>query len=372
MKSAVSSFDLFAIISELQTLVGAKIDKIFQQEKPKEEFLISMHVPSKGKRLLYLSIPRVVCMTTFKPSFPTPPPSFCMSLRRKIGNAIIKGISQHGFERVLIIDLFSKLGPSKLIIELFSPGNVVLCDENGKILSALHYKIWNDNRKILAGKPYVFPNPQLDPRTLTKESFRDLLQSSDKESLVKTLAMECSLGGLYAEEILLRAKVSKNLLPRDVSSSDQETILSTLQQLFLEELVVWKKDNEVFPRKLISQEGVIINSSFNEVVSSLVLERLEKEERKESLVDSTTLISKTQKVIKVQEKQLENLKTSALTNQKKGELLYNHYQEVQEILSTIVELKKTLSWTEIKEKVKQVPIIKNIDEHTGTISIELE
>ena len=247
-----------------------------------------------------------------------------------------------------------------------------MVDEHNTILSALHYKIWNDNRKILAGKPYVFPPAQLDPRTLDQDSFAALLEKSEKENIVKSLAMECSLGGIYAEELLVRAGVSKELLPKDVSASDQEKIRISLQNLFDEDLVVWSREGEVFPRQLQTIEGVSKDSTFNEEVASLVLKKLECDEQKESVAQNTKSLSKTQKVIKVQEKQLFNLKKSAQENQEKGELLYTRYQEVQELLSTLAKWKKTCSWDEIKEKAKEFSLIKSIDEHTGTITVELD
>ncbi len=56
MKQSLSSFELSHIVSELDWLVGAKIEKVFQQAKPVDDVLVSLHVPSKGKVFLFLSL----------------------------------------------------------------------------------------------------------------------------------------------------------------------------------------------------------------------------------------------------------------------------------------------------------------------------
>ena len=86
MKSSLSSYELTHVVAELQDFIGAKIEKIFQQAKPKDDFLFSLHVPGKGRKHLYLSLPHAICLSSFKPAFPTMPPAFCSSLRRKITN----------------------------------------------------------------------------------------------------------------------------------------------------------------------------------------------------------------------------------------------------------------------------------------------
>ena len=104
MEYNLSSLDIHFLIPELKSLIGAKIEKIFQT---KEDFniLFALHISGEGKKFLYTSIPDVICITDFKPDFPDLPPSFCSSLRRKITNAKIKEINQINFERIIKIDL---------------------------------------------------------------------------------------------------------------------------------------------------------------------------------------------------------------------------------------------------------------------------
>ena len=58
-----------------------------------------------------------------------------MYLRKKIGTARLRKISQIGFERILNLEFESKETKYNLIAEIFSKGNIILLKEN-KILVA--------------------------------------------------------------------------------------------------------------------------------------------------------------------------------------------------------------------------------------------
>ena len=365
MKDTVSSFELRHIIAELQELVGAKIEKIFQQEKPLDDFLFSFHVPGKGKRYLFLSLPHALCLSSFKPSFPESPPSFCSSLRRKITNAKITGLVQQGFERIVVIQLMTRHGPSSLIIELFSSGNIILVDENNIILATLHRKIWNENRKIIHGQTYQFPSEQIDPSALTREEFDQLLGTSTKESLVTFLAIDLSLGGTYAEYILSRTSLDKTQAPSSLSSSKE--LVDEIRNLFSQKTQAVIKDSQAFPIPVVPGDAV---DTFNEAIGMILLSKLQKEEQKELAKTQTESLSKFDKVISSQSHQKKGLEESAKKNQEAGELIYTHYQEIKEVLEKIRKLKSYCSWDEIRLELKKYSYVASLDEHNGQLQVE--
>ncbi len=74
--------------------------------------------------------------------------------------------------------------------------------------------------------------------------------------------------------------------------------------------------------------------------------------------------------IKVQQKRLKELEHEVQDNQRKGELIYENYQELNKIIEGLKEARKTMSWKEIKEKIKNKKI-KKIDEKTGDVTVEV-
>ncbi len=373
MNSVLSSFELRHVVGELQFLVGAKIEKVFQQEKPTDDFLFSLHVSGKGKQFLYISLPRLLCLSSFKPVFPDAPPGFCTGLRRKITNAHITSIKQYHFERIIEIGLSTKHGPNKLVIEFISPGNMLLVDEKNKILSVLHSKIWSEERKLLPGKQYVFPPEQLDPSLLSLPQFQELLAESTKESIVKSLAIDCSLGGLYAEEVVRRAEVQKDFSPSALDQDHVQKLFDALHGLFIQETEAYVFNEEAFPVALTDvKENITSQSSFNEAIAQLTLAGLKRDEEKEAKKDASTALSKTETIIKKQNQLLVGLQKKEKENQQKGELIYEHYAEVKVILDKINELRKLSSWEEIKELCADIDLIDKIDESTGTIYINVD
>ncbi|MGE0793184.1 MAG: NFACT family protein [Candidatus Woesearchaeota archaeon] len=346
MTIQLSSFDIHFLMNDFNELIGSKIEKIFQIEN---EFtlLFVLHIPSKGKQYLFLSLPSTICLVDYKPQFPEVPPNFCASLRRKINNARITNIYQKDFERIIIIELSTKNGTSKLIIELFSIGNIILVDETNKILSIAHSHSW-ESKLLRVGKEYTFPNPQINPLTLNLKEFKDLIKNSNKESIVKSLAIDLSLGGTYAEQVLETTKIDKNSEINKITDLDLEIIYSSFQ-------------------KIINRK----EENFNKKISEEVLKSLKEESKKDEHKKTNEVVSKLNKIIKAQSNQLTGLDASQQENQEKGELIYKNYVEVEKILNEIKTLKKTMSWKDIKEKLKQNKLFVSLDENNGTLILNL-
>lgn len=372
MKSQLSSFELSHLLNEFEFLLGSKIEKVFQQPKPNDEFVFVLHVPGKGKHFLYFNLPGFVCLSSFKPVFPSVPPGFASSLRRKINNARIKSITQKDFERILIIELSTKFGSYFLVVELFTPGNMLLIDENNKILSVLHPKIWAD-RSVLPGKIYEFPKGQLNPLSLSFDNFKEVILKSSKDSLVKSLATDFSLGGDYAKEVLFRSGFNSQLSPLDIVDSDLKKIYGFLIEVLSEGSSPVKSSTEVFPIFMKSKKNLVKVESFNNSIQELIFSNLKIEEEKSFIKEVTKTQSKFEKIISAQEKQLLSLEKSSVENQKKGELIYSNYQSLKIIFDKISQFRKEgKSWDEIKTIMKQVPQIKKIDESKGILELDLE
>lgn len=372
MKSQLSSFELGHLLQEFQFLKGAKIEKVFQQVKPNDDFLFVLHVPGKGKQYLYISLPDVLCLSSFKPIFPEVPPHFAASLRRKISNARIQSITQKEFERIIIFELTTKVGTSYLIIELFSSGNIILADENYKALAVLHPKIWQD-RSVLPAKQYHFPPEQLNPKKLTLETFKELVLSSQKDSLVKMLAIDCSLGGEYAEEVIARSGLDKNCDPKNLGDEQVSVLFTAFSSLLTQETNAHTSESAVYPIILESISNLESVDSFNAAIEKRLLVNLEHQEQKSFTKTVTKTQNKFERVIQAQQKQLSSLEKSEKENQEKGEFIYSQYQALKTLLDTIHSLRdEGKSWAEIKEVLKSVPQVKKLDESTGTLELDIE
>ncbi|HYD03594.1 MAG TPA: hypothetical protein VEC16_04800, partial [Alphaproteobacteria bacterium] len=87
-------------------------------------------------------------------------------------------------------------------------------------------------------------------------------------------------------------------------------------------------------------------------------------------------IDKIQNVINEQQKVLDEAQQGYETNQRKAELIYEKYQQVDNIIKALKEIRSKHSWSEIRQKLKNNPelsrLIKDIDEKNNSVIIDLE
>ena len=154
---------------------------------------------------------------------PENPTSFCMLLRKYLEGKIIESIEQAGFERILKISTRN----AELIIEMFSSGNIILCS-SGEIVMPMRREEWKEREikpKVMYKGPPETPGP-----------FSPSLFSSDKE-IVKALATDMGLSGVYAEEVCSRALVEKSKKCAELSDDERRRIEESIEGILSERLV---------------------------------------------------------------------------------------------------------------------------------------
>lgn len=186
------------LTAELNSAVNSHIDKIHQPSS--DELVLVLRKPAFNKRLLISARPGLqrVHFTEMRLDNPPTPPMFCMLLRKYVGSGRILKITQPDFERLVEIE-FSSLNEMgdvitpRLIIELISASpNVILVNENGKIIDALkRSSIENGGRLIQPGATYEYPEKQnkLLPENANIKNILSLTDNAKNErALLSTVA----------------------------------------------------------------------------------------------------------------------------------------------------------------------------------------
>src|SRR3989344_8815342 len=168
-KKTIFSLELAAIVNELQMLVKGTIDQIYHLDP---EILFRIHLPGQGKQLLRIVPGKFCCLTSRKETAPAPS-SFSMQLRKYLDHAFIKKIYQQDAERILVLEV-EKKEKYYIIAELFSKGNLVLTDNEHKIIAVLEQQSWKD-RTVKPGVPYVFPL-SMNWKTITLPEFKNIME----------------------------------------------------------------------------------------------------------------------------------------------------------------------------------------------------
>lgn len=178
---------LYCISNELMEALECHVDKIYQPSK--EELVFLLRKKGFVKRLLFniKSGSTRIQFTENKFENPEKPPMFCMLMRKHLLNGRLIRISQPDLERVIIFTFSSmnEMGDIcelNLICELLSgSANVILCDNNDKIIDCLrHSDIENSARLLLPGATYSLPPHQdkLNPLCCDYKTIEKRLENS--------------------------------------------------------------------------------------------------------------------------------------------------------------------------------------------------
>ena len=205
---------LKAMVSELAgQLPGLKIDKIQQPER--DQVLLTLRGPGATERLLISAGTGDARVHLTDASFENPasPPMFCMLLRKHLGGARIKSVTQPTLERAVdltleCVDALGEPGEKHLVAELMGRySNIILTDSDGRIIDCLRRvdTTMSERRQVLPGLFYHLPPPQ-DKRDLLTVKREDVLSlisqaSPDKAAdkwLIDTFA---GLSPLVAREL---------------------------------------------------------------------------------------------------------------------------------------------------------------------------
>lgn len=378
----MSNVDVFAVAHELDKLLkGARVAKAYQ---PLEDTIIlRLHVKGEGRVDLLIQAGVRAHLTRYPLENPMIPPSFPMLLRKHLKGGTIEGVEQYDFDRILKLKI-KKDKIYTLVIELFGKGNIILLDEDDKIILPFRREVWS-GRKILPGETYKHPPGQaINPLEFDMDQLAQQIRGSETD-IVRTLARS-GLGGLYAEEVLLRAGIRKNLPANKLNIDDIKKIYDSINEVFkpLKRLdftpnIIQEKDVIPLELEIYKDQKREYYNTYNEAAdeffSKKIRERI-KREKEETWEDK---IRKYEKRLRIQEGTLKDYKRKAKESSLKGDLIYSNYKLIQNLLETISKARKEYPHEEIlkrvkkgkKEKIPEAQIIESLN-RKGKITIKIE
>ena len=176
-----------AIVTELQEIIGSKIDKIHEPDRN----TIVLGLYSNGKNYaLNICIDSHNCrinLTTHQKENPLVAPNFCMLLRKHLLGGRISNISMLGLERLVKIEIetineFNEIEEKTLIVELMGKhSNIILINQAEKIIDAMRrIDSKNSYREILPSRIYILP----------KSEKADLLKIKDSNEFEEKLNLD--------------------------------------------------------------------------------------------------------------------------------------------------------------------------------------
>lgn len=208
----------YALVGELQQLVGGRIHKIHQ---PSAHDIV-MQIRNKGRtvKLLLSANPTYPRIHLTEQSYinPLEAPMFCMLLRKHCENGTLASVEQVGLERIVRLRVAHRdeLGDERtktIVVELTGRhSNIILLDhETGVVLDGIHHvtPAISSHRIVMPGSAYTPPPEQhkADPLSASAGDVAAALeQAGDGDTFAQRLVAAYSgIGPLSAREIVWRA-----------------------------------------------------------------------------------------------------------------------------------------------------------------------
>lgn len=341
-KKEFTSFDIATAIQELKaTIADSRVNNIYQLNE--KTLIFKLHKIDLPPIRLVTEAGRRIHLTVYAQENPNVPPAFCMALRRYLRGAWVIGIEQYEFERIVTLSFKTKEGLLKLVVELFGEGNIILTNEKNMILQALFFKRMRD-RNILRNEVLAFPPPSGEnPFKVSLPELEEALKTGGEVEVVRVTARFLGIGGVYAEEVLLRANVDKAKPCNTLTSVEVKGIFGALQSLLsklsvgiLEPGIILDEDGsflDVVPLKLKRYEGfkTQVYNSFNQALDEFYL-RVTVAESALASVEVDKLKQETERLKRVvaeQEKSIHDDEAKAERDKLIGDTIYAHFNELQ-------------------------------------------
>jgi predicted ribosome quality control (RQC) complex YloA/Tae2 family protein len=344
-KKEFTSFDVAVIVHELkEAIVNSRVNNIYQFDA--KTLLLKLHKIDNPPLRLVMEAGRRLHLTAYALENPHVPPAFCMALRKHLRGAWITNVDQYEFERIVTVYVKTKTGMQRLILELFGEGNIILTGEGGEILQALIFKRMRD-RNILRNEIFQFPPPSgKNPFKVTREELEKTLKDLGDVEVVRAIARFLGVGGVYAEEILLRANVEKTKHCNALTDSEVGAIFDGFQSLLssvsgskTEPSIVLAEDDsfmDVVPFRLKRYEAFKSQpySSFNQALDEFYM-RVTAAEKAVASIEVDKLkqeAERLKRVIAEQEQALRETEAKTERDKRVGNVIYAHSSELQALL----------------------------------------
>ena len=352
-KKEFTSFDASAVVHELKdALVNSRVNNVYQLDA--KTLLLKLHKTDKPPLRLVMEAGRRLHLTAYALEKPLVPPAFCMALRKHLRGAWLTSVEQYEFERIIIFYFKTKTGMLRLILELFGEGNIILTSEKGEILQALIFKRMRD-RNILRNEIFQFPpSSGKNPFKVTKEELEKTVKDLGDIEVVRAIARFLGVGGVYAEEILLRANVEKTKHCKALTNPEVnaifdslQSLLSTLSSFKVEPRIVLAEDGsflDVVPFRLKRYEAFKSQtySSFNEALDEFYVKvtAAEKAVASSGVDELQREAERLKRMIAEQEQALREAESKAERDKCVGDVIYAHSSELQALLDKFSAAKR--------------------------------
>ena len=403
MKTRFSTLDIGFELSELQNLVGMRVNKVYDVDH--KTYILKLHRPQE-KAVLLLESGIRIHSTRFEWPKNEHPSGFSMKLRKHLANKRLESIQQLGVDRVIDLTFGSADAAYHIILELYDKGNLVLTDHKYLILNILRPRVKGEE-KFITRETYPIELVKTQPTLMTLDRINDEIlpaafaDNADNQNQKKKKGGSINLkkiflpffdkGPAFLEHLMTKANIDPST---KIKNSDEVTddMKAQIIQIFKDanEFSIEQNLGKGYISQEVQQRPNISNSANNDkeiAESSLFYRYVEfhplkfdhmkdvnlKEfdnfdmaidnffsQMESQKIDAKAMqkeaasIKKLENVKKDHEQRIKALQENQDHDRQKGELIELNDQLVEKALIVIRSaLANQLDWTEIKELISE-------------------
>ncbi|KAJ1654218.1 hypothetical protein IWQ61_005810 [Dispira simplex] len=230
MKQRFTALDICASVSNIRPkIVGLRLQNIY--DVTPRTFLFKFARP-ETKEFLVIESGIRLHTTEFTREKATTPSGFCIKLRKHLRTRRLTNIRQLGLDRIvdLEFDGGERLPTYHVIAEFYTAGNIILTDEDYKIIALLRVVQPNENIRIAVGQHYDTQTQIRSFEPMNSNTLSTILaQAGPKDTLRKLLQAHSLYGPALLDHVLLQNHLKPML--RVASELDVSPDSPQMQQL---------------------------------------------------------------------------------------------------------------------------------------------
>ncbi|CAG5004313.1 unnamed protein product [Parnassius apollo] len=384
MKTRFNSYDIICMISELQRLVGMRVNQVYDIDN--KTYVIRLQ-RSEEKVVLLLESGNRFHTTQFEWPKNVAPSGFTMKLRKHLKNKRLESLTQLGVDRIVALQFGSGEAAYHVVLELYDRGNIVLTDNEWTILNVLRPHVEGDKIRFAVKEKYPLDRAKTDYAAPNKDVLREILSKSKPgDNLKKILNPNLEYGAAVIDHVLLENGLSGNMkINKDPSKGFQierdldklvtalkqaEQLLDSAKNQVAKGYIIQKKEerpaaegesnflltNQEFHPMLFTQykdqpfaELETFDRAVDEFFSALEGQKIDLK----TIQIEREAMKKLQNVRKDHDKRVTELERAQLEDKKAAELISRNEPLVEQArLAIQAAIANQMSWDDIKLLVK--------------------
>ncbi|XP_059610612.1 ribosome quality control complex subunit NEMF homolog [Phlebotomus argentipes] len=184
MKTRFNTYDIVCIVTELQKLIGMRVNQIYDIDN--RTYLIRLQ-RTEEKVVLLLESGNRLHTTAFEWPKNVAPSGFTMKLRKHLKNKRLESLTQVGCDRIVNLQFGTGEAAYHVILELYDRGNVLLCDYEMTILNVLRPHAEGEEVRFVVREKYPLQRAKQNTGPISEAAIREGIENAQAGTALRNV-----------------------------------------------------------------------------------------------------------------------------------------------------------------------------------------